>query len=56
MGNAKNVGAYIIILGAEINSELERQTVKDTTEGQPRRPGERGAYSADTIGEAHRSH
>lgn len=44
------LSGYIIILGAEINSELERQTVKDTTEGAPKPLGERGAYSADTVG------
>ena len=41
---------YIIILGAEINSELERQTRKDTTVGAARPLGSRGAYSADTVG------
>lgn len=41
--------ATVILLGAEINSELERQTVTDTTTG-PREPmGRRGAYSADTV-------
>ena len=44
------LSGYIIILGAEINSELERQTVKDTTEGNAKPLGERGAYSADTVG------
>ncbi|WP_153067361.1 YihY/virulence factor BrkB family protein [Steroidobacter cummioxidans] len=41
---------YVIILGAEINSEMERQTKKDTTEGEPKPMGRRGAYSADTVG------
>lgn len=44
------VSAYVIILGAEINSELERQTVHDTTIGGLKPLGERGAFSADTIG------
>ena len=44
------LSGYIIILGAEINSEMERQTRKDTTEGEPRPMGRRGAYSADTVG------
>ena len=45
------VTAYIILLGAEVNAEMERQTKKDTTVG-PREPlGERGAYAADTVGE-----
>jgi membrane protein len=44
------VSAFVVILGAEINSELERQTVRDSTEGEPRAMGERGAFSADTLG------
>lgn len=44
------VSAYVVILGAEINSELERQTVNDTTVGPTKPLGERGAYSADTVG------
>lgn len=42
--------AFIVMLGAEFNSELERQTKKDTTDGEPQPMGERGAYSADTLG------
>jgi membrane protein len=41
---------YIIVLGAEINAEMERQTRKDTTTGRPQPLGSRGAYSADTVG------
>lgn len=44
------VSAYVVILGAEINSELERQTVHDTTAGDTKPLGERGAFSADTVG------
>lgn len=44
------LSGYIVILGAEINAELERQTKKDTTSGQPKPLGQRGAYSADTVG------
>ncbi|MEO7398418.1 MAG: YihY/virulence factor BrkB family protein [Ilumatobacteraceae bacterium] len=43
--------AYAVILGAELNSEVERQTVRDTTEGSEQPLGERGAHSADTVGE-----
>lgn len=39
----------VIILGAELNCELERQTEQDTTKGDPRPLGERGAYAADTV-------
>jgi membrane protein len=43
--------ALSVILGAEINAELERQVVTDTTVGPPRSMGERGAQAADTLGE-----
>jgi membrane protein len=41
--------AVVIVLGAELNTELERQTAADTTEGPSRPLGERGAYAADTV-------
>ena len=44
------VTAYIVLLGAEINSEMERQTKVDTTTGPPKAMGKRGAYAADTLG------
>jgi len=44
------LSGYIIVLGAEINAELERQTAKDTTSGAPKPQGARGARSADTVG------
>jgi membrane protein len=44
------LSGYIIILGAEINAEMERQTNRDTTSGEPKPPGARGARSADTVG------
>jgi membrane protein len=43
--------AFVVMLGAEINAELERQTRADTTTGQDRPLGARGAYAADTLGE-----
>lgn len=42
----------ILIVGAELNAELEHQTTRDTTTGAPRAAGSRGAYVADTVGEA----
>jgi membrane protein len=42
----------IVLLGAELNSEMERQTARDTTEGQPKPIGSREAYAADTVGKA----
>ncbi|MBW6393344.1 YihY/virulence factor BrkB family protein [Billgrantia antri] len=44
------LSAYVVLLGAEINAEMERQTRHDTTVGEPRPMGERGAYAADTLG------
>ena len=39
--------AYAVIIGAEINAELERHTRRDTTRGVPRPVGKRGAAMAD---------
>ena len=41
--------AYVFLLGAELNSELEHQTVMDTTEGAAKPLGQRGAWSADHV-------
>ena len=40
---------YIVLLGAEINAELELQTARDTTDGKPLPIGERGAFVADHV-------
>jgi len=46
------ISTYIVLLGAELNAEMEHQTARDTTVG-PRRPmGARQAQMADTIGES----
>ena len=42
--------AYAVMLGGEINAELEHQTAHDTTTGAPEPMGERGAAMADTLG------
>jgi len=41
--------ATVVILGAQINSELERQTIADTTRGPARPLGQRGASMADFV-------
>ncbi len=46
------LSAYSILIGAGLNAELERQTIKDTTEGPPKPLGQRGAFAADTVGES----
>jgi membrane protein len=43
------LSAYVFLFGAELNSELEHQTEKDTTKGAARPLGERGAWSADHV-------
>ena len=45
------VTAYAVLLGAELNAELELQTVRDSTHGPPRPLGRRGAYVADHVAE-----
>jgi membrane protein len=45
------LSAWVVIVGAELNAEIERQTVKDTTVGPPEPLGRRGAIAADTVGE-----
>lgn len=45
------LSVVILIVGAELNAELEHQTARDTTTGHPLPMGARGAYVADTLGE-----
>jgi membrane protein len=42
--------ALCVILGAELNAEVERQTRRDTTQGTAKPLGSRDAEVADTIG------
>ncbi len=42
------LSALIVILAAEINSEVEQQTTRDTTTGPTQPMGQRGAVKADT--------
>ena len=43
------LSAYVFLLGAELNSEIEHQTAKDSTTGKPEPLGERGAWAADNV-------
>ncbi len=45
------LSAFILLLGAKFNAEIERQTMRDTTVGRPLPAGLRHAQSADTLGE-----
>lgn len=42
----------ILLVGAELNAEVEHQTAKDSTEGAPAPLGTRGAEVADNVGKA----
>ena len=46
------ITAYAILLGAELNAEMEHQTRADTTGGRPQPMGKRDAYVADTLGDS----
>jgi membrane protein len=46
------ISAIVILLGAEVNAEMEHQTARDTTTGSPKPMGARGAWVADTVGAA----
>jgi membrane protein len=43
------ISAYVILLGACLNAEMERQTERDTTEGSEKPMGARGAKMADVA-------
>ncbi|MFB2532955.1 YihY/virulence factor BrkB family protein [Paracoccus sp. p4-l81] len=43
------LSATIILAGAELNHETERQTARDTTTGPDKPLGARGAHGADTV-------
>ncbi|MBV0913202.1 YihY/virulence factor BrkB family protein [Anianabacter salinae] len=43
------ISAYVVLIGAEINAEAERQTRVDTTVGPAMPMGVRGAVKADTL-------
>jgi membrane protein len=43
------LSAFAVLLGAELNAELELQTSRDTTVGPPQPLGQRGAYVADHV-------
>jgi membrane protein len=45
------ISAFVVLLGAELNAEMEHQTRKDTTTGPAKPLGQRDAYVADHVGE-----
>ncbi|MCE0504581.1 YihY/virulence factor BrkB family protein [Roseivivax sp. GX 12232] len=50
------LSAFIILLGAEVNAELEYQTRRDSTRGRDRPEGKRGAAKADRYPERYAAH
>jgi membrane protein len=46
------ISMIVILVGAKLNAEAEHQTARESTVGQPKPLGRRGARMADTIGSA----
>jgi membrane protein len=43
------VSAYLVLFGAELNVELERQTAREATPGEPKPKRQRGGLVADHV-------
>src|SRR5215204_6834757 len=48
------ISAFVVLVGAELNTEMELQTAKDTTAGPTKPMGDRDARAADHVAEAPR--
>ena len=47
------ISILVVLIGAQLNAEIEHQTARDSTTNQREKPlGERGAVKADSIGPA----
>jgi len=46
------LSAIVILVGAELDAEMEHQTARDTTTGPAKPMGARQATMADTVGAA----
>src|SRR5215218_7575217 len=46
------LSAFVVLVGAELNTEMELQTAKDTTKGPQEPMGERGGHAADHVAES----
>ena len=44
------ISTTVMLLGAELNAEIEHQTARDSTVGAEQPLGSRGAVMADTVG------
>lgn len=50
------ISVTILLLGAELNAEMEHQTAVDSTTGPEKPMGQRGAAMADTLGKTAEEH
>src|SRR3984893_17654181 len=46
------ISIIVVLVGAKLNAEMEHQTALESTAGQPKPLGRRGARMADTVGAA----
>jgi membrane protein len=46
------MSSIVVLMGAELDAEMEHQTAEDTTSEAPEPMGQRGATMADTVGQA----
>jgi membrane protein len=46
------ISIIVVLIGAKLNAEMEHQTARESTTGQPKPLGRRGARMADTVGAA----
>ena len=46
------ISIIVVLVGAKLNAEMEHQTVHESTTGEPKPIGRRGARMADTVGAA----
>jgi membrane protein len=46
------ISIIVVLIGAKLDAEMEHQTARETTSGQPKPLGMRGARMADTVGPA----
>jgi membrane protein len=44
------ISIIVVLVGAKLNAEMEHQTVRESTAGQPKPLGARGARMADIVG------
>jgi membrane protein len=43
------ISSFLVLFGAALNAQIEMRTRVDSTVGNPKPPGQRGAFAADTV-------